>query len=154
MSQQHSRLVFLPQASGPLIDLAAARLRGYLDRVATVLGVPPEAYWCDAASRTPEAYMALTHRLPAFPDRDLALLWDDEQGWALALEPDPWHDLQVLRRYGQPRRPAPERVHTFLRTAFTTTTTESHRQALAEPVHSPTGIPAQRTVPTGTECPP
>lgn len=70
-------------------------LRDYLHGVAAALGVGLES--CTVDLDTPiSAYIALDCRLPAFPDRDLALLWDEEHGWSAAIETHSGEDLIVV----------------------------------------------------------
>ncbi|MEC3982766.1 DUF6292 family protein [Amycolatopsis sp. H20-H5] len=53
---------------------------------------------CTIDHGTPvSAYDALEHRHPDYPDRDLALLWDERHGWAAAIETHCGEDLIVLR---------------------------------------------------------
>lgn len=70
-------------------------LRGYLEDVAAALGVGLESSTIDLDTPV-SAYLALDHRLPAFPDRDLALLWDEERGWSAAIESHCGEDLIVV----------------------------------------------------------
>jgi uncharacterized protein DUF6292 len=51
-----------------------------------VLDVEPPAW----------AYVALDWTLPRYPDRDLALLWDERTGWAVAIETHSSEDLIVV----------------------------------------------------------
>ncbi|MFI5613668.1 DUF6292 family protein [Amycolatopsis sp. NPDC051903] len=70
-------------------------LRGYLGRVAAAAGVGPES--CTVDLDVPvSAYVALDRRLERFPDRDLALLWDEVHGWSAAIEASCGEDLIVL----------------------------------------------------------
>nr|WP_051116592.1 DUF6292 family protein [Amycolatopsis nigrescens] len=80
-------------------DLRLVRgLRGYLAAVATAAGVGMESCTVDfgGTGAPMSAYIALDHRLPRFPDRDLALVWDERHGWALAVETHSGEDLIVL----------------------------------------------------------
>ncbi|MEV6902591.1 DUF6292 family protein [Amycolatopsis sp. NPDC051372] len=70
-------------------------LRGYLSRVAAAVGVGLES--CTVDLDVPvSAYVALDRRLERFPDRDLALLWDEVHGWSAAIEASCGEDLIVL----------------------------------------------------------
>lgn len=60
-------------------------LHRYLRLVAESVGLPGNAYYVQPHPRA-EAYLALDHRLPSFPDHDAALIWDEHRGWALAVE--------------------------------------------------------------------
>jgi hypothetical protein len=70
-------------------------LRGYLDAVARKLGVGLESCTLDKDLPT-SAYLAVDRRLPEFPDRDLAMLWDEVHGWAVAIETHSGEDLIVV----------------------------------------------------------
>lgn len=59
-----------------------------------------------------EAYIATDARLPHFPGQDLALLWDEENGWAAALETAA-SELIVLSYLGEAIVPEPGRVANF-----------------------------------------
>jgi len=74
-------------------------LLDYLDDVTAELGIGLES--CTLDHDTPlSAYVALDTRLPHYPDRDVALLWDEERGWAAAIETHSGEDLIVLRYLG------------------------------------------------------
>jgi hypothetical protein len=75
--------------------VAVRGLRGYIHQVCMALGVGPDASYWELEDRA-SAYIALDGRLPAYPDHDLALIWDEENGWAAALEPIAGDDLVVL----------------------------------------------------------
>ncbi|WP_410674238.1 DUF6292 family protein [Amycolatopsis sp. cmx-4-68] len=89
-------------------------LLGYLHDVTAELGIGLES--CTLDHDTPvSAYVALDTRLPHYPDRDVALLWDEERGWAAAVETHSGEDLIVLRYLGGPTVvPAPRRVARFV----------------------------------------
>ena len=70
-------------------------LRSYLDEVACALGVGLESCTIDLDPPV-SAYVALDQRLPSFPDRDLALLWDEVRGWSAAVETHSGEDLIVV----------------------------------------------------------
>ncbi|QWF81104.1 DUF6292 family protein [Amycolatopsis sp. CA-230715] len=81
-------------------DLRTARaLRGYVAAVARAVGVGFES--CTVDLDVPvSAYVALDGRHPGFPDRDLALLWDERHGWSAAIETHSGEDLIVLTYLG------------------------------------------------------
>jgi hypothetical protein len=70
-------------------------LRGYLGAAAHHLGVGLESCTLDLDLPT-SAYLALDRRLPEFPDRDVALLWNEVHGWAAAIETHSGEDLIVV----------------------------------------------------------
>lgn len=92
---------------------ALAGLPEYLRQVATAVGTDPTHV--DVAARGPAAtaYLALDQGLTSFPDLALALLWDEENGWAAALE-TPAGELIVLDYLGGDVLPTPDVVAGFL----------------------------------------
>ncbi|MGW4487429.1 DUF6292 family protein [Amycolatopsis sp. NPDC004368] len=78
---------------------AAPALMTYLRAVTAELGIGLESCTLDHAAPL-SAYLALDHRHPAYPDRDFALLWDEERGWAAAVETHSGEDLIVVRYLG------------------------------------------------------
>lgn len=99
-------------------DVGDRDLTRYVRAVATLLGVPAHAYWCDATSPPAQAYLALIRRLPEFNNRDLALLWDSDHGWALAVESSSADDLVIVTYYGAELLPPPTSVRDFLAAAL------------------------------------
>jgi hypothetical protein len=90
-------------------------LLGYLRDVTAELGIGLESCTVDHDSPV-SAYVALDTRLPHYPDRDVALLWDEVHGWSAAIETHSGEDLIVLRYLGGPSvAPPPHRVARFLR---------------------------------------
>lgn len=94
-------------------DGAESALRAYVAVVAGALGVPEDST-CAMPGKPATAYIALEARLPAFPDRDLALLWEDTQGWAAAIETHSGEDVIVVSYLGIEVVPAPREVVAFL----------------------------------------
>lgn len=70
-------------------------LRDYLAATAEHLGLGLESCTVDWDLPT-SAYLAVNRRLPDFPDRDLALLWDEVHGWAAAIETHSGEDLILV----------------------------------------------------------
>ncbi|MDI5979648.1 DUF6292 family protein [Amycolatopsis magusensis] len=94
-------------------DLAAARgLAWYVREVAAELGLGGGCFFVQLDSPA-HAYVAIDERLPRFPDRDLALVWDEEHGWALAVETASAEDLIVLAYLGGDVLPPPAVVARF-----------------------------------------
>lgn len=85
----------------------------YIHTVATELHTSPEATYCESADEA-SAYIALESRLPDKPHRELALIWDERHGWALALETSCGEDLLILSWYGPPLLPHPDNVAHFV----------------------------------------
>ncbi|MCW2687159.1 MAG: hypothetical protein JWR37_2049, partial [Mycobacterium sp.] len=94
-------------------------LLGYLEPVCDAVGVGLES--CVLDLDTPvSAYVALDRRLTRFPDRDLALIWDERHGWAVAMEPRSGEDLIVVRYLAGPTAtPRPAVVADFAENVVT-----------------------------------
>ncbi|KDN17406.1 DUF6292 family protein [Amycolatopsis rifamycinica] len=92
---------------------AVPALLGYLREVTAELGIGLESCTLDH-DRPVSAYVALDTRLPHYPDRDVALVWDEERGWAAAIETHSGEDLIVLRYLGDTLTPSPRRVARFV----------------------------------------
>lgn len=60
------------------------------------------------------AYLPLDGHLPGFPAEDLALVWDDENGWAVVIEPDSRGNLIKISYLGEDILPSPVRVAAFV----------------------------------------
>lgn len=113
-------------------DAAESALQAYVAVVAAELGVPPEST-CAMPGNPATAYIALEERLPSFPDRDLALLWEDTQGWAAAIETHSGEDVIVVAYLGGEAVPAPKEVVAFLRALLA----DEHPGRLAPPHFAP-----------------
>ncbi|WP_408629946.1 DUF6292 family protein [Amycolatopsis aidingensis] len=89
-------------------------LQAYLDAVAAEFGIGRES--CTVDLDVPvSAYLALDLRSARFPDRELALLWDERHGWAAAIETHSGEDLIVLDYLGGTEVcPEPGRVARFV----------------------------------------
>ena len=91
----------------------ARTLRGYVGEVAHALGVGLESCMIDPG-RPASVYIALDITLARFPDRDLALLWDERFGWSAAVEARSGEDpLVVACQDGNPM-PDPCEVSAFV----------------------------------------
>jgi uncharacterized protein DUF6292 len=97
-----------------LYELAEHGLRHYIAQTANAVGVGPEAAWCEWAD-APSAYIALDRRLPGHPDREAALIWAAERGWAVAVETGCGEDLLITASLGGDVLPAPDAVAAFVR---------------------------------------
>lgn len=93
------------------LGAAARGLRQYLLAVAAKLDAP--AWFCEVDAPA-TAYLALDHRLARFPDHETALLWDEREGWAAAVESPAGDDVVVLAYLGQDVLPAPDAVVAFV----------------------------------------
>jgi hypothetical protein len=95
-------------------DVALARgLAGYVRTVAGVLHVSSEATAFEV-SDTATAYVALSARSSVHPDRDLMLVWTEQQGWALAVETAPAEPPVMLAYLGVDLVPEPGEVARFV----------------------------------------
>lgn len=115
-------LILMPvteHADGPaedelLLELAEHGLRRYVAQVAAAVGTGPEATWCEWAD-APSAYIALDGGPPGYPDRDAALTWAAERGWAVAVETGCGEDLLITASLSGDVLPAPRTVAAFAR---------------------------------------
>lgn len=89
------------------------KLRRYIEAVSTALGVGLESSTVDAHVPA-SAYIALDGELARFPNRDVALLWDEHDGWAAAIEDGHGDSLLILRYLGGEAMPEPESVVRFV----------------------------------------
>ncbi|MFK0247173.1 DUF6292 family protein [Amycolatopsis azurea] len=71
----------------------------YLADVTGALGIGLESCSVDYDSPV-SVYVALDGRIPGHPGREVALLWDEVHGWAIAVETHSGEDLIVLRYLG------------------------------------------------------
>lgn len=89
-------------------------LREYLSVTARAVGVGWESCTVDLDEPV-SAYVALDWRLERFPGRDVALLWDEVRGWAVAVEAPGEKNAIVLSYLGGDRVvPEPAEVVRFL----------------------------------------
>ncbi|MEU7524443.1 DUF6292 family protein [Saccharothrix sp. NPDC042600] len=77
-------------------DARARALHAYVRQVSAALGLSGEQFCVDPPAT---AYIALDSRLPHWPDREVALLWDQHYGWSLAVETHSGEDLLVHAHY-------------------------------------------------------
>lgn len=89
-------------------------LRRYIGVVEGVLGLSGQGS-CVQPEAPLSAYVAIDGRVPGFPDRDVALLWDERYGWSVAVEARCGEDLFVVSYLGGPVVPAPRVVARFVR---------------------------------------
>jgi hypothetical protein len=97
------------------LGAAARGLRQYLLAVAAKLDVP--AWFCEVDVPA-GAYLALERRLTRFPDHETALLWDERDGWAAAVESATGEDVIVLAYLGGDVLPPPETVVAFVQDLY------------------------------------
>lgn len=93
------------------LGAAARGLRQYLLAVAAKLDAP--AWFCEVDVPA-GAYVALERRLARFPGHETALLWDERDGWAVAVESATGDEVIVLAYLGEDVLPPPEAVVEFV----------------------------------------
>lgn len=109
-------------------------LRGYVRLVVEELGLTDECSWAQAG-RPATAYLTLDGRFPGFPDRDAALLWDEESGWSIAVETHSGEDLIVQARFAADVLPSPRAVARWVRGVFRGGRSATSRPAVPRTVH-------------------
>ncbi|OXM63573.1 MULTISPECIES: DUF6292 family protein [Amycolatopsis] len=95
----------------------ARGLRRYIELIEDMLGLSGQGS-CVQLEAPLGAYIAIDGHVPAFPERDVALLWDERYGWAVAVEARCGEDLLVLGYLGGQVVPAPRVVAAFVRRAL------------------------------------
>ncbi|MFC4002929.1 DUF6292 family protein [Prauserella oleivorans] len=96
-------------------ETAAARgLRRYVWLVAQELGLRGSPYYLQLDTPL-SAYVALDRRIRELPTSDLALTWDEREGWTLAVESVCGDDLLPLAYLRADLLPAPHVVAAFAR---------------------------------------
>ncbi|MFI9388077.1 DUF6292 family protein [Kutzneria sp. NPDC052558] len=121
-----------------LHERAERGLRRYTAQTADAVGVGPEAAWSEWAD-APSAYIALDRRLANHPDRDAALVWAPERGWAVAVEAGCGEDLLITASLGGDVLPPPHTVAAFVRAVLA----NRHSDTAARP-RSAVGAPLAR----------
>jgi hypothetical protein len=87
-------------------------LRRYVGLVTEALGYTGHAFHVQTEAPA-NAYLPLDERMPAFPDRDVALLWDERHGWCGGIETASGEDLIVISYLGADVLPSPRMVARF-----------------------------------------
>jgi hypothetical protein len=98
-------------------SLTAQGLPRYVRLVADALGLVGESSFVQLEPPA-NAYLALDGRLSLFPTHDVALVWDEEHGWAAGIETSSGDDIVVLTYLGDDILPAPRVVARFARSVF------------------------------------
>jgi Family of unknown function (DUF6292) len=98
-------------------DTMARGLRGYVRQVVEALELTGEGSFVQT-ERPACAYLALEGRLPGFPDRDVALLWDETQGWSAALETQSGEALAKVASFEKDVLPHPSDVAHWVKRLF------------------------------------
>lgn len=94
-------------------DRVARGLRRYLRLVAEELGIDDSGQFIQLDGPI-GAYLPLDLRLRRFPSHDVALVWDEERGWALGIETDAGSPIVILSYLGVDLLPSPRMVAQFV----------------------------------------
>jgi hypothetical protein len=87
-------------------DTLDAGLRAYAASVAQAVGVGLESCSLEADEQA-TIYLAVDNRIAGFTGRDAALLWDEQTGWAVAVETASGEDLILVAVHHADLLPAP-----------------------------------------------
>lgn len=92
-------------------------LRQYVGLVTRALGLAAHGTYFSLEPPA-NAYVALDGRLATHPSRDVALLWDEQHGWSVAVETHGGADLLVLTYLSDDVVPEPAVVADLVRAVF------------------------------------
>ena len=98
-------------------DTVLRALRRYVRLVNEALGLTGDCWYVQADDAV-SAYVALDRRLRRFPDRDVALLWEERHGRSAAIETHSGEDLLVVAYLGRDVLPPPAAVAAWVRDLF------------------------------------
>jgi hypothetical protein len=98
-------------------DSVVRGLHRYVRMVTRALGLHGECSYVQV-DELASAYVALDGRLSHYPDRDVALLWEETRGWSAAIETHSGEELFVVAHCGQDVLPPPETVAAWVRELF------------------------------------
>jgi len=90
-------------------DSGSRDLRVYVRQVGAAMGLRCDCA-CVLTEQPVSVSLAVDGHLPRYPDRDVALLWDEDTGWSAAVETGSGEDLIVVADMGPEIWPAPARV--------------------------------------------
>lgn len=96
------------------IGTAANGLEGYIAAVIDQLGEVVVAADCEADHELATAIIILTCRIPAIPECELLLSWDEINGWALRVKVDEDGDTTAFAYAAREVLPPPRDVQRFL----------------------------------------
>ncbi|MFD4638124.1 DUF6292 family protein [Lentzea sp. NPDC058436] len=97
-------------------DDTARQLRQYVDDVLEAAGLSGNGF-VDHADGSRSAYVAVDGRVAEFPGHDVALLWDQDDGWSVAAENPADGSLVVIDRLTGPRQ-SPAAVAQWVRSVL------------------------------------
>lgn len=89
-------------------DSGIRALRQYARAVGVALSLGGDC-WCVEEEPRGGIYLPLDGRVAAFPEHDVALLWDEKAGWSASLETTGGADV-VLERFTGPAKASPADV--------------------------------------------
>jgi hypothetical protein len=98
-------------------DSVARGLHRYVRLVTSSVGLRGDCSYVQV-DEVAHAYVALDGSLPSFPDDDVALLWDEANGWAAAVEQRSDREPRVVARFPGDVLPTPEAVAVWVRRLF------------------------------------
>jgi hypothetical protein len=98
-------------------DSLVRGLHRYVRMVSQALGLRGDCS-CVQMEEPISAYIALDGRFSRYPDRDVALLWEESRGWSAAIESGGLDDLHVVASLGQDVLSPPETVASWVRELF------------------------------------
>lgn len=96
------------------VDTAASGLEGYIAAVIDQLDEVVVAADCEADQQLATAVIILSCRIPAIPEHELLLSWDEINGWALRIKVDEDGDTTALAYAAREVLPPPRDVQRFL----------------------------------------
>lgn len=118
-------------------ERAQQGLHAYVQAITAAAGACSESTLCELAEYA-SAYIAFDKRLAHRPAQDLALIWDEQHGWAIAAETSSSDDLLVVAWYGPEVLPTPKEVARFTRSVLAGTHDHSIATSETEPGHAGT----------------
>lgn len=100
------------------VNQPGAPMRGlyrYVTLITREISQHPSAFCYENGKRI-EIYLPLSRRLSRYPDRDAALLWDEENGWSIGIESGCGEDLVIMAYLSYDILPPPAVVAAFVST--------------------------------------
>ncbi|MEU7482005.1 DUF6292 family protein [Lentzea sp. NPDC042327] len=106
----------------------------YALRVTRELGLSGESS-CVDSEKPLRLYIAVEGRLPGHPDHEVALLWTECHGWAIAVERPDTAEVTVVEHLGGAVEPPPRTVARWVRRVLA----RADRQTAATETHTHPG---------------
>lgn len=114
-------------------DSVLRGLRGYVRLVSLALGLRGDSSSVQADAAL-SAYIAVDGHLSRFPDRDVALLWDERHGWGAGVETHSGDDVLIVAYLGRDLLPSPETVAAWARDLLSDTADATDPEVRPEPM--------------------